>query len=952
MDESLNAFRFSFSKSTFSVFYLMVYATLASGTLAGGIYASGLVNVLPVWAIITLTPALYLAWLVLFLGWGFVIGIPFYALAYRRSPRLSSSKSNAEQARFITQLMLYLKCSMIQSLPMARSLQTLSSWQQLVFRGYSPKNKIHRDAHVWGILWDPDLTEIGQDSLVGGDATITCHAVTVQTDGSFEYACAPVVIGRRVTVGGQCRINLGVQIGDDSVVEAGSNVLPYTIIPANEIWGGNPAQFLRPRLNQRQNEPESTVALKLVSNDQESNLKSETSDDDRVLAVRKLVAETLHHSLEEVTPRATMEEISDWDSLGQMGIAAGIYSRFGIKVGAAESFCLRSIPDILRLLDRHKGNSLSNTETDEPLPRDPELLPLWDHEKATRLLARQVEQLKAPEGNELRVVIASTFTAESIAASLQLWARAFGMNIKVEFAGFNQVAQELLSPISLFRSNRTGLNIVLSRPEDLLAEDRASSAESLLDAIERFSRDANGTLVVGTLPPVVSQIVNVDRQTAETVRASWRQKLSGLSDVTLLDFSAVVEGVGVSAACDTENEVIARSPYSAAVYRELGIELSRLVRQRRVAPAKVVAVDADGVLWGGVIAEDGIDGIHLGTDHPGRSFRLFQQYLKSLKAKGQLLVLVSRNQPEDVWKVLDQHPEMVLRREDFTSARINWLPKSENVKDIAKELNLGLDAFVFIDDDVANRLEMAANAPGVTVVPLPVDAAQYVPMISRLWRFDAAQLTAEDQARAAMMQQEQERKRLQENTGDLQSYLESLSLRVVMRSAKDIDLPRVAQLTQKTNQFNLSLKRRSLSEVRDLGDRFAIHVIEASDRFGDYGLVGVAILERPEREGDAHQLDTLLMSCRVLGRGVEEATLHGLTSIVVAEGGTRLEAPVVIGPRNQPILEFLSRSGFVAQEEQLHVLAVETSFPLPAHIDWNDAATIALPGSHRGSVAA
>ena len=173
MDESLKAFRFSFSKSTFSVIYLMVYATLASGTLAGGIYASGLVNVLPVWAIITLTPALYLAWLVLFLGWGFVIGIPFYALAYRRSPRLSSSRSTAEQARFITQLMLYLKCSMVQSLPMARSLQTVSYWQQLVFRGYSPKNKIHRDAHVWGILWDPDLTEIGQDSLVGGDATIT-----------------------------------------------------------------------------------------------------------------------------------------------------------------------------------------------------------------------------------------------------------------------------------------------------------------------------------------------------------------------------------------------------------------------------------------------------------------------------------------------------------------------------------------------------------------------------------------------------------------------------------------------------------------------------------------------------------------------------------------------------------------------------------------------------------
>lgn len=948
MDESSKAFRFSFAKSSFSVFYLMVYATLASGTLAGGMYLSGLMHALPVWAVVTLAPVIYLAWLILFLGWGFAIGIPFYALAYRRSPRLASSKDNAEQARFITQLMLYLKCSMIQSLPMARSLQTLSSWQQLVFRGYSPKNKIHRDAHVWGILWDPDLTEIGEDSLVGGDATITCHAVTVQPDGSFEYACAPVVIGRRVTVGGQVRINLGVQIGDNSVVEAGSNVLPYTIIPADEVWGGNPAQFLRPRFAQRQNLPQVAIA----SNSCQSNAAAAICDDNQLLAVRKLVADTLHHPIEDVTPNSTMEDIGDWDSLGQMGIAAGIFSRFGIKVGASESFCLRSIPDILRLLDQHQAVPSKSPDTVEQLPRDPELLPLWDHEKATQALAQQVDQLKMPEGSELRVVIASTFTSESIASSLQLWARAFGMNIKVEFAGFNQVAQELLSPTSMFRNNRTGLNIVLSRPEDLLADDRANSAESLLDAIARFSRDANGTLVVGTLPPVVSQVVNIDRRTAETVRANWRQKLSELPDVTLLDFSAVVESVGVNAAYDTENEVIARSPYSADVYRELGIELSRLVRQRRIAPAKVVAVDADGVLWGGVIAEDGIDGIHLGTDHPGRSFRLFQQYLKSLKSKGQLLVLVSRNQPEDVWKVLDQHPEMILRREDFTTARINWLPKSQNVKDIAKELNLGLDSIVFIDDDVANRLEMTANAPGVTVVPLPVDAAQYVPMISRLWRFDAPQLTAEDQARAAMMQQEQERRRLQENTGDLQSYLQSLSLRVVMRPANDIDLPRVAQLTQKTNQFNLSLKRRSLSEIRDLGDRFSIHVIEASDRFGDYGLVGVTILERPGHEGDSHQLDTFLMSCRVLGRGVEEATLHGLTNIIAAEGGKQLEAPVVIGPRNQPILEFLSKSGFETRGEQLHVLKVAASFPLPEHIDWNDAATIELPGRQSDSIAA
>ena len=296
---------------------------------------------------------------------------------------------------------------------------------------------------------------------------------------------------------------------------------------------------------------------------------------------------------------------------------------------------------------------------------------------------------------------------------------------------------------------------------------------------------------------------------------------------------------------------------------------------------------------------------------------------------------------------------MVLRREDFAAARINWLPKSQNVKDLARELNLGLDSFVFIDDDDANRLEMEANAPGVTVIPLPVDAAQYVRVISRLWRFDAPQLTAEDQNRTLMIQQEQERKRLHETAGDFQSYLQSLSLRVTMRPAIDVDLPRVAQLTQKTNQFNLSLKRRSTSELGALGDRFTILVIEASDRFGDYGQMGVCILKHPARASEPFQLDTLLMSCRALGRGVEEAALHGLANLVKADGGDKLVAPLVVGPRNQPIVDFLNRNGFRSNDELTYSLDVASGLSLPKHIEWQEpSAVTASVARHDGNAAA
>lgn len=944
MDESSKIHRVSFVNTLQLLIYLLTYSTLASGSLAGLLYVTGITHHLPIWAAIVLAPVFYLTWLAFFLAWGFLVGLPFYTWVHRCPTRMSTCGPGDQSARFATQMSLYLKCVMLQTLPMAQPLQMLPFWQQLVFRGYAPKNKIGRHANIWGILWDPDLTEIGDDTIIGAHTHICCHSVTVQPDGSQAYARDPVVIGRRVTVGGDCRINQGVTIGNDSILEPGSNVMPFTAIPAGEVWGGSPARFVRRRFA----ETASQLAAESPSNDRQALVAIETSD--LSLAVCQLVANSLNVDEQSVSIDSRMSDIGEWDSLGQMGIAAAVHSRFGIVVGAAETFCLRSVADIVRFIERSRSpNTLApNADESRPcpsespsavvsLPSDPELLPLWDHDLATQMLARCTDTLPNPTGNELRIVIAATFTAEAVASSLKLWARAFGLRISVEFAGFNQIVQELLSPGSLFHGNRTGLNVVLTRPEDLLADDRASSSETLLDAIATFSREANGTLVVATLPPAVSKLVQLDRKQVEELRTAWRQKLAELPEITQLDFARVVEEIGATAATQTDHEIIARSPYSADVYRELGILLARLVRQRRVAPAKVVAVDADGVLWGGVIAEDGLPGIHLGSDHPGRSFRLFQQYLRSLKANGQLLVLVSRNQPEDVWKVFDQHPEMVLRREDFAGARINWQPKSQNLKELARELNLGLDSFVFIDDDAANRLEMEANAPGVTVIPLPVDAAQYVPVISQLWRFDAPQLTTEDRSRTLMMQQETERQRLQQTSGDLKSYLQSLSLRVVMRPANEVDMPRVAQLTQKTNQFNLSLKRRSVSELRALSDRCQIQVIEASDRFGDYGLVGVCILERPNDVSAPFHLDTLLMSCRVLGRGVEGATLHGLAKLVRADGGQRLVAPLVIGPRNQPVAEFLAQSGFRSEDGSLYLLDVASGFPLPEHVELSES---------------
>jgi FkbH-like protein len=926
-----------------------IYATTALALMLHGlVYDLGLgENVTWVeWVIAA--PLVYVAWLNSFLI-ACAIDIQVWRLIFRyEKPRraVTTDSHRSYQLVFLT-VALYMREYIVWSLPLTQAYMFVPWLRNLVLLASAHRTCLGWNCQVMGILYDPDLTEIGDGALIGARCSLTAHSVTTTPEGAFVLVTAPIVIGPRAVVGGESRVGLGARIGADAIVEPASNVAAFTVIGDGEIWGGNPAQFIRKRFEPSVTE---SIPTHVVDSPDATRSPARATHDDSDDALRHVVAMALDLPLDAVSDDLDSKSCAAWDSLGQLGIAAGLHDRFGITLSADESFRLRSMHDLRQVLRSARTGVASATDSASAsgstacveaieLPTDPELLPLLDHETVTRLLASHdaTGTLDSGEVGPLSVVIAATFTAEPVASSLKLWSAAFGVPVRVEFAGYNQVPQELLGSASLFRQNTTGLNVVLTRPEDLLNNPCAAGAglaDSLLDAIERFARDANGTLVVATLPPLVSQFTTADRSAVETLRARWRQRLSEFDGVELVDFSDVVEQIGIAAAGRSDLEAVARSPYSPKVYQELGIVLARLVRRRRVAPAKVLALDADGVLWGGVLAEDGHDGIQIGPDHPGRSFQLFQQQILQLKQRGVLLVLVSRNVEEDVFRVLDEHPGMLLRREDITAARINWRPKSENLRELAAELGLGLDSFVFVDDDMANRLEVGQHAPQVTVLPLPANPALYCQTLSQLWRFDTPRVTDEDRLRSVMMRQEQQRQHERESTGDLESYLHSLQIRVRMREAGPADLPRVAQLTQKTNQFNLSLRRRNLTEIKALGPRSTIYVVEASDKFGDYGLVGVAILIADESQLDHVELDTLLMSCRALGRGVEEATLHGLASAATTHGGRWLIAPFVTGPRNQPALAFLQRSGWSEQPGSLFTLDATQPIPLPSHVTW------------------
>ena len=402
------------------------------------------------------------------------------------------------------------------------------------------------------------------------------------------------------------------------------------------------------------------------------------------------------------------------------------------------------------------------------------------------------------------------------------------------------------------------------------------------------------------------------------------------------EFADLVERVGIEKARNAAGEAITRAPYSQALYQELGIALVRQILSARRSPAKVIAIDCDNTLWGEVVGEAGFDGIQIGSDGHGRSFQLFQKALKRLKERGLLLAVVSRNEEQDVREVFEKHPGMVLRADDIAAWRVNWKRKSENLRELAAELNLGLDSFVFLDDDLSVRLEVETSVPEVHVVPLPAEPATWCETLSRLWLFDGAAATEVDAARTAMAQQESLRASELRSAATLEEYLTSLQLQVDMHPPDEPEWPRVAQLTQRTNQFNLNLRRRTTEEMKAWCAERPVWTLRAKDRFGDYGLIGVCVLEPKEASGAA-VIETLLMSCRAMGRGVEDAFLYGIATAAANRGASRLVADFVQGPRNQLILEFLRKSGFVEGQAGRWELSLASPPELPGHVEFRQS---------------
>ncbi|MCG2632725.1 HAD-IIIC family phosphatase [Bradyrhizobium sp. WYCCWR 13023] len=501
------------------------------------------------------------------------------------------------------------------------------------------------------------------------------------------------------------------------------------------------------------------------------------------------------------------------------------------------------------------------------------------------------------------VAIAATFTADPLQPALEFLLTQAGLGLEVEFAPYNQVLQELISTSSKLALNK-GVNVVLVRLEDLVRDivDEAATAALLQDAHQEILSALNGFVRRSKTPTIVAVLETspqAPKQLSETLSSAGRKLLEqaamlpGISVLSPRDIDLVASGERY----DADSNDLAHIPFSETHFAAIALALTRKIHALLVPDRKVLVLDCDNTLWRGVVGEDGVEGITVPA-----CLAALQRFAVEAQGKGVLICLASKNTERDVVEVFERRNDMILKLDHVVEHRINWQSKPENILALSKSLNLGLDAFVFIDDNPVECELMRAELPQVLTLLLPPDE-EIESFLARLWAFDKVAVTEEDKRRTGMYKEEAARRELEKGTVDIVDFVASLQVEVDIGSPDEAEWARLAQLTQRTNQFNFTTIRRNEAELRAL-EREApgsVQRVRVRDRFGDYGLVGLAINQH--RAGEL-VVDTFLLSCRVLGRGVEHAILRAMGELARKKNIPIVSLPFKRSARNEPAWAF------------------------------------------------
>jgi FkbH-like protein len=541
-----------------------------------------------------------------------------------------------------------------------------------------------------------------------------------------------------------------------------------------------------------------------------------------------------------------------------------------------------------------------------------------------------------PGARTLKTYVVRSVTVEPILPFLTVEAVLSNYVLDLKVGGYGSYADELLNPQSALADFKPDLVLILldleeiaGRLPDLCADGRGVGVEEEVEeCVGRMAKLLRGfrsgnsarVLLQGLVVPDLTSLgdvgnANLPHSLPSAVR-QLNQKLAALcrtvSDCVFFDVDQLAARYGRAQWHDVRMFLASRLSVSANFFSSYSRGLVRAFSAMFRASRKVLCTDLDNTLWGGVLGEDGTDGIVTGNSFPGNCYLEYQKYLRQLSSRGILLAIVSKNNEADVRDAFrTRSADLALSLDNFVAVKIGWNDKSDSIQELAKELSLGLDSIVFVDDNPVECEAIRQQLPEVTVVEAPgLEPWKLAGVLSELPLFDTFAITDDDINRVNEYKAQAQRAELAGGASSRDEFLGSLGIVCTFQSALQAPLSRAVQLLAKTNQFNLTTRRHSAAKIEEFASTAGGQavVVRVRDRFGDAGVVGLALACK---QGESCIIDSLLLSCRVIGRGIETAFLAHIGETALKDGAKRLTGEFIATPKNAPCANFYPEHGFV-----------------------------------------
>jgi|JI10StandDraft_1071094.scaffolds.fasta_scaffold22181_5 FkbH-like protein len=528
----------------------------------------------------------------------------------------------------------------------------------------------------------------------------------------------------------------------------------------------------------------------------------------------------------------------------------------------------------------------------------------------------------------VKLALLGDSATQFLSLALRAWGYEKGLDADVYEADYNLIYETLMDGnnklyrgeyeyIIIFQSAEKAADEFYHLPREerpLFAQKRASYMRVLADTVAANNPQAK--IIFFNYPEIDDGVFgSFSAKTSYSLLHQIR-KLNVLvqdlaqekGSVFVLDVLSLVNRVGTSNAVSSKWYIVSQNVFQIDFLPAVAKACIDIISAFAGRSNKCIILDLDNTIWGGVIGDDGMDRIQLGDLGIGKAFTQLQVWVKELKQRGVIVAVCSKNDERVAKEVFEKHPDMVLRLEDISLFVANWSNKGDNLKYIQEVLNIGLDSMVFIDDNPFERNLVRSMFPAITVPELPEDPASYLTYLQSLNLFETVSFTDEDLQRTRQYQEESQRAVIRNSSESLEKYLAGLEMEAVVETITPFNLARCAQLTQRSNQFNLTTIRYSEEQLTQfLNDGGKAVCISLKDRFGDYGLISLLLLEK---KNDVMEINTWIMSCRVLKRGVEEFAVNEVMKVAAAEGAAAVEGAYVSTAKNSMVKDIYGSMGF------------------------------------------